>query len=218
MLICKKCNVFLIVFVLLSVSCRQQSCASNVKTLENEMIAFFQETLEDNYGRRDALAPMMEGLKYYNFHYIMKVDKKKLQEINRKLYPNLLSSYFLNLDVCIDSLHTNWGKYDPYAIIGSFRLKIDSCGNTFYQKELVSSTHPFIKTICDFQERAGAVVFPVIWGQLAINQNNCRDDFKDNRDVQMFLTLFFWRYLCYCANIDFQTGQDKTKFIMDYMK
>ena len=30
----------------------------------------------------------------------------------------------------------------------------------------------------------------------------------------MFLTLYFWKYLCYFANIDFYTSQDKTEEIL----
>ena len=46
---------------------------------------------------------------------------------------------------------------------------------------------------------------------IANNTENICEGFKDDqREVQMFLTLYFWKYLCHFANIDFYTGMDKT--------
>ena len=54
----------------------------------------------------------------------------------------------------------------------------------------------------------------MIFEEIARNTDHFCSDFKTDRDVRMFLTLYFWKYLCYFANIDFYTGQDKTEEIL----
>ena len=60
----------------------------------------------------------------------------------------------------------------------------------------------------------GVIPTTVLWGVIATNKDNICSDFKTDRDVQIFLTLYFWRYLCHFANIDFYTGRDKTEGIL----
>lgn len=52
-------------------------------------------------------------------------------------------------------------------------------------------------------------------GMIAADTENICEGFKDNREVQMFLTLYCWKYLCHSANIDFYTGADKANEIMN---
>lgn len=71
-----------------------------------------------------------------------------------------------------------------------------------------------MKTIRELIDITGNIPSPVLWEVIVTNRDNICSDFKTNRDVQMFLTLYFWRYLCYYANIDFYTGLDKTEEIV----
>lgn len=57
-------------------SCNK-AMSSNVTDVENEMISFFQETLENNFGKKAPLMSMVKALDYYKFYFILKVDRKK---------------------------------------------------------------------------------------------------------------------------------------------
>lgn len=89
----------LCLFVLLSSSNIDSSKdrKQEIDSLETEMINFFQETLEKNYGKKDAVDLLVKGLNKYHFNYLLEVDKSRLQKINEKLYSaGWLFSYFVD--------------------------------------------------------------------------------------------------------------------------
>ena len=144
------------------------------------------------------------------------MDKEALKAINDKLYPDMFGNYFVETNEHpIDSLHTNWKRYDPYHIICGYEFKKQLNGETYYQKELSQATSPLFKEICNAYEATGSLPFTVVLGKFRANNHQCLDAFETDRDVQMLFTFFFWRYLCYCVNIDFMTGKDKTKLYID---
>lgn len=243
--------IFLFQFIVLSACCHNKE--SEITSLESEMINFFQETLELNYGRKDAVNLLVKGLERYHFNYLLEVDKERLKRINKKLYSGWLYSYFLD---GVD-LNDSCGVYVPegvsiseYGRTDEFRkvlkkMKLDNPRSvsfitdsakhvyakaqvenvvlpfkknlsefTYLQKELEHASHPAMKTIRELIDMTGNIPSPVLWGMIATNRDSICSDFKTNRDVQMFLTLYFWRYLCYYANIDFYTGLDKTVEIL----
>lgn len=114
----------------------------------------------------------------------------------------------------IDSTRMNGDNDDSFQPFISERYLIKPDGNTYFQKELQTSEHPFIQEICRLCKLTGDEVFPVVWGKQETNSHNCLDDFEKDGKIQLFITLYFWRYLCYCANIDFRTGEDKTDLFM----
>lgn len=86
----------LCLLVLLSSSSIDRNKEQEIASLESEMIAFFQETLEKNYGKKDAVDLLVKGLNKYHFNYLLEVDKSRLQKINEKLYSEgWLFSYFV---------------------------------------------------------------------------------------------------------------------------
>lgn len=194
------------------------STADSISTVETEMINFFRSTLQRNYGSSDGktVTLMMDALLHYKFHYIIDVDKEALKAINDKLYPDLFGSYFVETkEPPIDTLHTNWERYDPYHIICGYKFKKQLNGETYYQKELSQAIFPLFKEIYNAYEATGSLPFTVVWGKIRSNKYQCLDAFETDRDVQMFFTFFFWRYLCYCVNIDFMTGKDKTELYIE---
>lgn len=243
--------IFLFQLIALSVS--SQNKENEISSLETEMISFFQETLDKNYGEKDALYLLVGGLERYHFNYLLEVDKERLKRINKKLYSGWLYSYFLNGT----DLNDSCGVYVPegvsiseYAQTDEFRetlkkmklknarsvsfitdsakhvyakaqvenvvlpFKMHIGGFTYKQRELEYASHPAMKTIRELIDITGNIPSPVLWEVIVTNRDNICSDFKTNRDVQMFLTLYFWRYLCYYANIDFYTGLDKTEEIV----
>ena len=74
--------------------------------------------------------------------------------------------------------------------------------------------HPALKAYVKAESATGGVSSVMIFEEIARNTDHFCSDFKTDRDVRMFLTLYFWKYLCYFANIDFYTGQDKTEEIL----
>ena len=91
-----------------------------------------------------------------------------------------------------------------------------SYGFTYWQRELLQAVHPALKVIAKVEDETGGIPpSSVLFGMIANNTENICEGFKDDREVQMFLTLYFWKYLCHFANIDFYTGMDKTKLYLD---
>lgn len=243
--------IFLFQFFLFS-ACSQNK-EDDIASLEAEMISFFQETLEENYGRKDAIDLLVKGQERYHFNYLLEVDKERLKKINKKLYSGWLYSYFLDGADLNDSCAvyvpagvsiSEYGRTDEFReTLKKMKLddphrvrfvtdsaqyaygrdqveyvalpfKMDISGFTYKQRELYHSSHPAMKNICRLMDMTGVMPTTVLWGVIAANTDNICSDFKTDRDVQMFLTLYFWRYLCYFANIDFYTGLDKTEEIL----
>lgn len=249
------------IILLISCLCSLSAVASSgqkedITFLESEMIAFFQATLEKNYGDKDVVCLFAEALRRYHFNYLLEVDKERLQRINEKLYAGgILYSYFLDGTILNDSCMlfvpagvspSEYRRSDAYRqalkklqvkdscsvglIIDSVKymyskaqveniplpLKMREDGFTYWQRELQQAVHPALKAIAKVEDETGGTPpSSVLFGMIATNTENICEDFKDDREVQMFLTLYFWKYLCYSANIDFYTGVDKTKLYID---
>ena len=86
--------IFLFQFIVFS-ACGQNKEAE-ITLLETEMVSFFQGTLEENYGQKDAIDLLVKGMERYHFNYLLEVDKERLKQINKKLYSGWLYSYFLD--------------------------------------------------------------------------------------------------------------------------
>ena len=217
-MICKKMRT---VLLLILVSLHVYSHAQNLPKLKEKMMDFFCQTLKQNYGKADgdAVAAMAKGLSNYKLHYIIDVDKKKCKEINDELFASALTDYFFDRDTSAEiSMFRDEEKYDPYQPLIAERYLMKPDKETYYQKELHTSKHPFLKKVCHEYEYAGGEGIPVYLGYIMINHLGCMDDFKKDEDIRMFTTLIFWRYLCYCANIDFRTGEDKTEAVVREME
>ena len=111
-----------------------------------------------------------------------------------------------------DSAQYVYGKEQVENVALPF--KIDASEFTYKQRELDHASHPAMKNIWKLIDMTGVMPPPVLWDVIATNTDNICSDFKTDRDVRMFLTLYFWRYLCYFANIDYYTGLDKTEEIL----
>lgn len=251
----KRKLLFLCLFYVFS-ACVSSKQKENIDCLESEMIAFFQKTLENNYGSKDAVCLFVKGLERYHFNYLLNVDKARLKQINEKLYADgLLYSYFLDgaelndscmLFVPVGISPAEYRCSDAYRQAsknlktqkqGAIGLIVDSAkymyskaqveniplplkkredGFTYWQRELKQAVHPALKAIAKVEDETGGIPpSSVLFGMIAANTENICEGFKDNREVQMFLTLYFWKYLCYFANIDFYTGVDKTELYIE---
>lgn len=212
-------KIYLLLLVLIGL--HSYSHAQSIPKLKEKMMDFFCQTLKQNYGKADgeAVATMVEGLRNYKLHYIIDIDRRKCKKINDELFASALTSYFFNRDTSsVETIFRDWENYDPYQPFIAERYLMKPDNETYYQNELQASEHPYLKKVYHEYEFAGGELIPVYLGHMASNHLGCMDDFENNEDIRMFTTLVFWRYLCYCANIDFQTGEDKTEVIMKEMK
>lgn len=249
-----KFNLMILCLYSLS-ACTSFKPQENIDSLESEMIVFFQETLENNYGSKDAVCLFVKALEHYHFNYLLEVDKSRLKRINEKLYAGgILYSYFLDeaslndsnmLFVPVGISPSEYRRTEAYKQAskslqiknsGPVGLIIDSAkymynksqvgniplplkrredGFTYWQRELQQAVHPALKAIAKVEDETGGTPpSSVLFGMIAANTENICESFKDDREVQMFLTLYFWKYLCHFANIDFYTGTDKTSEVM----
>lgn len=117
-----------------------------------------------------------------------------------------------SLSLVADSLQYAYMKAQVESIILPFKKRLD--GFTYWQRELEPAIHPALKAYLKIEDAIGGVSSVMIFWEIARNTDHFCSDFKTDRDVRMFLTLYFWKYLCYFANIDFYTGQDKTEEIL----
>lgn len=117
-----------------------------------------------------------------------------------------------SLSLVADSLQYAYMKAQVEYIILPFKKRLD--GFTYWQRELEPAIHPALKAYLKIENATGGVSSVMIFWEIARNTDHFCSDFKTDRDVRMFLTLYFWKYLCYFANIDFYTGQDKTEEIL----
>lgn len=214
--------ILLILFWTGNASCQQtQTNTEKIHQLESEMISFFQETLEKNYACKngDAIQLLMEGLIKYDFHYIIDVDRSKIKEILNK-NKEIFHEYFFDYPAMEKKRikPERWmtdRPFDPYKPFGTteFIIGQNASSINYLRSELSKSQHPLLKDVVKLHRDVGEFTFMVIWGKLKSNQYNALDSFKDNKEVQLFITIFFWEYLCYCANIDFVHTADKTSLI-----
>ena len=79
----------------------------------------------------------------------------------------------------------------------------------------MKSTSPLLKDMYKAYVATGSLHITIAYGKLRSNQYGCLDAFETDQDVQFLVTWIFWQYLCYCVNIDFMTGEDKTKLYID---
>lgn len=118
-----------------------------------------------------------------------------------------------SVGLIIDSVKYMYNKYQVENI--PLPLKKREDGITYWQRELFKAVHPALKAIAKVEDQTGGdPPSSVLFGMIANNTENICEGFKDDREVQMFLTLYFWKYLCHSANIDFYTGVDKTSEIL----
>lgn len=216
----------LLVLILPCSSVQAGNKEQEVASLESEMIDFFKKTLKQNYGSEDAVDLLVKGMNKYYFNYILEVDKRKLQKINEKLYSEgWLYSYFLDskdlVDTCsvrirIPKKQYMYARAQVIDMILPFK-KYAPDGFSYFQKELSHASHPFLKAVVKIEDMVGQPSSSLIWGLISENDKNIRTDFKSDRDLQMYLTLYFWKYLCHSGNIDFYTGKDRTAEVMKEM-
>lgn len=225
--------------------------------LESEMINFFRETLEKNFGSKDAIDLLVKGMNKYYHVYILEVDKSKLQKINKKLYDKgWLYSYFLdryetndscllfvpegmtikqyrssakyqqdlkrkNMDGSRVGFAPDSAKYMSYAPdrarienLGIPLIRHNPNGFSYYQRELAHAMRPITKRIAEQIDATGVPPSTVLWGIISYFIEEFTEEFKSDRDTQMFMTLFCWKYLCHSANIDFYSGKDRTEMLL----
>ena len=113
----------------------------------------------------------------------------------------------------VDSAKYVYSKAQVENILLPLKKRED--GFTYWQRELQQAVHPALKAIAKVEDETGGnPPSSVLFGMIANNTENICEGFKDDREVQMFLTLYFWKYLCHFANIDFYTGMDKTSEVI----
>lgn len=178
----------------------------DVSALEHEMVSLFQKTLKDNYGRSDAIDLLMTDLVNYRGHYLLKVDREKIEKINTQLYAGYFNYFYDKMQV-LDRLHSKNGSINPYSPGMAICLNTDSTG--YLYSELENTSQAFLKKIFKIHQQVGATSVTIIDRYILENYLNCVGAFKTDKEVQSFFSVYFWWHLCYCANVSIYTGKTK---------
>jgi len=201
-------------FLLLLTSCSSpRDPKQEIEKQEEDIIAFFLNTLELNYGRKDDLALkwLFRGITKYDFNYILEVDRKEFKIINDRNNNSFHSYYFDYEKMNAKRIMTeDWRQptlFKPYSPMSATEFKYGS--NSYWKNEICTSNNPFIIAIRESNTAVGGHAFSVVKGIVSgyIDENI---PVVSNDESLKFLTLCLWEYLCYCANVDFVTGVDKT--------
>lgn len=172
--------------------------------VKKEMVDLFEHTLKQNYtfANSTAILNLMDEIESLMIYNTFAVDREKMKEINGMLIDTGLLDYFFGYyEQQVDFGDMDYSNIVPYhiAINNPFLIKQD--GNTYFQKELQQSDHLFLKDIASLYKSIGFLPFSACWKRIRMNVYDCLDDFKTNEEIRLFMTLFFWRHLCCCANL-----------------
>lgn len=214
-------NVTILFLALIIFSCdKTKSKDYQIDVAKAEMNVFFQATLMDNYGRKDdvAIKWLLKGLTKYQYNYILNVDRKRIKKLNNR-FSNVLRTYIYDYDKMAVKrvMPKSWTQpklFNPYAPMSITEFKSGVSSHTYWQDEVQGSVNPFFKEITKSHEAIGGYAFSSIASIISYNINENIISISD-KETLTFITLCFWEYMCYCANIDFYTGKDKTEELVD---
>ncbi|MBQ9201664.1 MAG: hypothetical protein IJ154_04765 [Bacteroidales bacterium] len=168
--------------------------------MELRMYKCLEKSLKQNYGSADTYTKLIKDLEDYDNLFILNVDRKAVKRISKKLFSSGLVYYFFDKRE-IESMRVKHRFLSP-RVYAPFSTDRDG----FMYKEMASCNNAVAQKIVVSHEVVGATSPAVINGILQLQEDNTAEK---NKIMERFLGVYFWPYLCYCANIDFSTGEPK---------
>lgn len=190
-----------------------------------DMVGFFKSTLYENY--RDSLAfeQFWDAHQKYEGNYILQVDRKKLYNLLQRTYNRTWRGFiigfpsgkdYLNAEEVYWSSRTilNAAVVNAISIVPSI-LWEDAPSFTYYSECLAKAKHPYLHFIYENAKTSCQLNSYNVRTDLLEQYNVFRAFRKGDEEIQLLLTIYFWPYLCHCANIDIYSGMWRDELIKE---
>jgi len=225
-------------FIILFIACILFSnfCNAETNEMQNDKLArkmerFFVQTLIDNYGyNKDEI---LYRIFFENFYrndgeYFLSVNRKKIANLNEELFQDsayyyfYVETYYVSSPDSISFLqnkleengHTNVAvslrldKYRGTVADSKYNIRLNENGFLKYNIFNESTNSEILKNIQQLWEAKGKEQNMFEFIELAL----AKPDELTNPEVKAFLTLVFWKYMCYCTNYDLNGRIKKGKY------
>lgn len=230
-------NILPLLAVLFIASCTHPS-KQQVTDDTERMLTFVKSTLYDNYGDSLALDTFWHHYKRYYAAYILKVDQKKLFEINQSLYAGSLFDYYIDTN--------RWEPQEElldrgfrffFAQFALFRtLPLRTGRHSYLHDELSKAQHPFLQQLYQYADTTHTVPYMEDMRMLIdpteregysyipthTHLKPWMDEFgvptafrSGDAEIQQFMALYMWPYLSHCANIDVYSGRTRDALLRE---
>ena len=202
------------------------------------MLTFVKSTLYDNYGDSLALDTFWHHYKRYYAAYILKVDQKKLLEINQSLYAGSLFDYYIDTNRWEPQEELlDRGFRSFFAQFALFRtLPLRTGRHSYLHDELSKAQHPFLQQLYQYADTTHTVPYMEDMRMLIdpteregysyipthTHLKPWMDEFgvstafrSGDAEIQQFMALYMWPYLSHCANIDVYSGRTRDALLRE---
>ena len=223
--------------VLFIASCTHPS-KQQVTDDTERMLTFVKSTLYDNYGDSLALDTFWHHYKRYYAAYILKVDQKKLLEINQSLYAGSLFDYYIDTNRWEPQEELlDRGFRSFFAQFALFRtLPLRTGRHSYLHEELSKAQHPFLQQLYQYADTTYTVPYMEDMRMLIdpteregysyipthTHLKPWMDEFgvptafrSGDAEIQQFMALYMWPYLSHCANIDVYSGRTRDALLRE---
>lgn len=173
---------------------------SDAVRMEERMYNCLKKSLKKNYGSADSYIKLIEDLEEYDNLFVLAVDRKTVTKINQELFSSGLVYYFYDKRE-LDMMSEKHKSLNPRAF---GPLSIDHSG--FLYKEMSLSNDTTVQQIVSSHKTIGATS-PTVINKVLMSQKG--ETTGEKQLIERFIGVYLWPYLCYCANVDFSTGNLK---------
>ena len=192
--------LLLAVLFLSPVYSKAREKTSDAVRMEERMYNCLRKSLKKNYGSADAYIKLIEDLEEYDNLFVLAVDRKNVRKINQELFSSGLVYYFYDKRE-LDMMSERHKSLNPRAF---GPLSIGHSG--FLYNEMSLSNDTTVQQIVSSHKTIGATS-PTVINKILISQKG--ETTGEQQVIERFIGVYLWPYLCYCANVDFSTGNPK---------
>lgn len=181
-----------------------------------DMVNFFKSTLFENYGDSVAFKQFWDIHQKFEGNYIIHVDRQKLYDLVQRSHERTWRGFIIGFPPGQDYLNAddvywksrtflNASVVNAISIVPSV-LWENAPSSTYFSECLAKSEHPYLMRVYGHAQTSFQLNAYQVSTELLKEYNVFRAFRKGNEEIQLLLTIYFWPYLCHCANIDVYSG------------
>lgn len=188
----------------------------------NDMINFFKSTLYENYGDSLAFMQFWGAHQAFNGNYILQVNREKLSTLVKQIHERTWKRFIIGFPSDKDYDNADdvyWGdrKVLNASVINAITLihpaLSDNAHPTYYSECLTKAKHPYLNHVYRYTRSTGQLGSYNMRTDL-LNEHDVFNAFHEgDQEIQLLVTIYFWPYLCHCANIDVYSGKWRDELI-----